>query len=258
MDVKQSMKLLRTAVLFGLSGLFLASCGILPERIHGDGSRPVAKQKIGRPYKINGVWYRPARQPGYDQVGIASWYGSNFHGKPTANGEIYDMEKMTAAHTTLPLPSYVEVTNLSNGAKRIIRINDRGPFVDGRLIDLSRAAARELDFLNQGLARVRVRLIDPPASAAVEARPVAPTITRADIDAFVIQLGSFANADNAARLALKYQGRYPAYILSDDDGSRVLKVVRLGPFSSRAQAEQAHAEARADGLKDARIYRNNG
>lgn len=95
-----------------------------------------------RPYQIRGRWYRPAEQPDYDEVGLASWYGDAFHGRPTATGEPFDMHALTAAHKTLPLPGLVEVTNLANGHRVVLRINDRGPFVEGRIIDLSRRGGR--------------------------------------------------------------------------------------------------------------------
>ena len=117
--------------------------------------------KVGKAYKINGRWYQPAEDPTYNRTGIASWYGRDFHGRPTANGEIFDMNQMTAAHTTLPLPSLVEVKNLENGRRVTVRVNDRGPFANDRIIDLSRAAARELGFEQNGLARVRVRYLGP-------------------------------------------------------------------------------------------------
>lgn len=120
-----------------------------------------AHQKVGRAYTVAGRTYRPQRDDGYDETGIASWYGPNFHGRPTANGETFDQHAMTAAHTTLPIPSIVEVTNLENGRSVIVRLNDRGPFVDNRLIDLSRAAATELDYIGSGLAHVRVRYLGP-------------------------------------------------------------------------------------------------
>jgi rare lipoprotein A len=112
--------------------------------------------KIGQPYQIDNVWYYPQEQPTYDETGIASWYGPSFYGRPTANGEIYDGDKMTAAHKTLPLPVNVRVTNLENGRSVIVRVNDRGPFARGRIIDLSRRAAELLDMQRAGVARVRV------------------------------------------------------------------------------------------------------
>lgn len=119
----------------------------------------VTSYKIGNPYQVAGLWYYPAEDFGYNEVGIASWYGPGFNGKRTANGEVYDMNALTAAHKTLPIPSVVQVTNLENGRTLRLRINDRGPFVEGRIIDLSLRAAQLLDVQKKGIARVRVELI---------------------------------------------------------------------------------------------------
>ena len=132
-----------------------------------------------RPYQIRGRWYRPAEQPNYDEVGMASWYGAQHNGRPTSTGERFDMNALTAAHKTLPLPSLVEVTNRANGRRVILRVNDRGPFVDGRIIDLSRAAAEELGLLSQGVGEVRVRYVGRAprtgGGAAMRRAEVAPT-----------------------------------------------------------------------------------
>ncbi len=113
--------------------------------------------KVGKPYSINGVTYVPAEDPSYDKVGMASWYGTDFHGKQTANGELFDMEAITAAHPTLPMPSYVHVTNLRNGRTMLVRVNDRGPYKPGRIIDLSRRTAQLLGFDRNGVTEIRVR-----------------------------------------------------------------------------------------------------
>ena len=113
------------------------------------------------PYQVSGRWYTPHAQPDYDQVGIASWYGAQFHYRRTANGEVFDQFSASAAHTTLPIPSIIEVTNLANNKTIRVRLNDRGPFVDGRILDLSREAAAELGYEREGVARVRVRYIGP-------------------------------------------------------------------------------------------------
>ncbi len=127
--------------------------------------RPVPKvrgvRKIGKPYEIAGVTYVPAEDPSYDRVGSGSWYGDMFHGKATANGELFDMNALTAAHPTLPMPSYLYVTNLRNGRTVLVRLNDRGPYKKGRIIDLSRAAARALDYETHGTTQVRVRYAGP-------------------------------------------------------------------------------------------------
>lgn len=150
-----------------LAGGSLAACAGMtpryPSQARGPQAAPPAQgqYKVGQPYQVGGIWYVPREQPDYDKTGTASWYGEQFHMKATANGERFDMATVSAAHTTLPLPSMVEVTNLDNGAKLVVRVNDRGPFVGDRIIDLSREAARQLGFDRQGLAQVRVRYVGP-------------------------------------------------------------------------------------------------
>ena len=127
------------------------------ERVPKGGGR----YKIGKPYKIGNRWYRPKEEPDYEEVGVASWYGHLFHGRYTANGEIYDMDALTAAHPTLPIPSYVRVTNRENGRTLVLRVNDRGPYANNRIIDLSRYAAKLLGFERKGTASVRVTYLRP-------------------------------------------------------------------------------------------------
>lgn len=115
--------------------------------------------KVGGPYRIAGRTYVPREEPGYDQVGLASWYGADFHGRKTANGEIFDSTALSAAHPTLPLPTYARVTNLDNGKSVVVRINDRGPFAHNRLIDLSKRTAEVLEFKHMGTAKVRVQYV---------------------------------------------------------------------------------------------------
>lgn len=117
--------------------------------------------KVGKPYVVAGQTYYPADDPGYDRTGLASWYGTDFHGKQTANGELFDMGGITAAHPTLPLPSLVYVTNLRNGRTLLVRVNDRGPYKPGRIIDLSRHAAGLLGFEGNGTTQIRVRYAGP-------------------------------------------------------------------------------------------------
>ena len=114
------------------------------------------RDMVGKPYKVRGKWYKPKVEPNYSKVGSASWYGDAFHGRLTANGEIYDMTNLTAAHPTMPLPSYARVTNQKNGASVIVRVNDRGPFAHNRIIDLSKRAAEMLDYTHSGVAKVKV------------------------------------------------------------------------------------------------------
>lgn len=120
-------------------------------------SRP--KRHIGSPYFMNGKWFYPKADPTYDRIGIAAWMSTKYHGRTTANGEIHDSHALVAAHPTLPLPSYVMVTNLENGRSLVVRINDRGPFNKGRILDASRHVAQLLGYEHRGLARVRVRYL---------------------------------------------------------------------------------------------------
>ena len=122
-------------------------------------SPPKGTYKIGDPYQIGSAWYYPSVNYDYDETGIASWYGAKFHGRPTANGEIYDMNGLSAAHRTLPLPSIVRVTNLDNGRSLVLRVNDRGPFARGRIVDASRRSAQLLGFERAGTAKVRVQIL---------------------------------------------------------------------------------------------------
>ncbi len=117
------------------------------------------RRQVGKPYKIRGKWYYPKEDLNYSRVGQASWYGPNFHGRLTANGEVYDQYALTGAHPTFPLPSYASVTNLANGRSIVVRINDRGPFHPGRIIDLSAKASKMLDYQKKGVARVKVKYL---------------------------------------------------------------------------------------------------
>lgn len=138
---------------------------------------PGGVYKVGNAYQVGGVWYHPKEDPRYDETGIASWYGHPFHGKQTANGETYDMNEMTAAHKTLPMPVMVRVTNLENGRSIVLRVNDRGPFVNGRVIDVSRRGAQLLGFEGKGTAMVRVQVISPdpgPAGPVIAQRVETP------------------------------------------------------------------------------------
>jgi rare lipoprotein A len=152
----------RPLVLIALLGFALAACTDRQAATRAtEGAHAAGDYKIGRPYNVNGVWYYPRVDYDYRQTGIASWYGPGFHGKQTANGEIYDQMALTAAHRTLPMPSLVRVTNLDNGRSIKVRINDRGPFKNGRIIDLSYRAAQLLDFVQAGTAKVKVEILEP-------------------------------------------------------------------------------------------------
>jgi rare lipoprotein A len=158
---------LRSIALIAFPGLLLAACASPPVDSSGY-LREGGSYRVGVPYQINGVWYYPAVDYNYDRTGIASWYGEEFEGRLTANGEIFDLNALTAAHTTLPMPSIVQVTNLENGRSLQLRVNDRGPFVDGRLIDVSRRAAQLLGFESRGTTLVRVTVLKEESIAAAE------------------------------------------------------------------------------------------
>ncbi len=162
------------------------------------------KTKAGNlsPYKVFGKTYRvlPTAK-GYAAKGDASWYGMKFHGHKTSNGEIYDVNKMSAAHKTLPLPSYVKVTNLVNGKTCVVRINDRGPFKHGRLIDLSYAAAKKLDYIHSGTARVKVEAITPKRNVVIAAREVSKErldVTK-KIEKVFLQVGAYKDEELAQK-----------------------------------------------------------
>ncbi len=239
--------------------------------------------KVGDPYTIGGATYTPADIPDYDDVGYASWYGEELAGKPTANGEIFNPGGISAAHKTLPLPSYVEVTALDTGRTILVRVNDRGPMVGDRLIDLSRGAAEQLG-ISGGTAAVRVRRTNPPMAERVQLRagrpvperiatpesllailrnklkampapkavvvtaPAAPIAAPKPATAggsYAVQVGAFSSEANANAAAKSV-------------GGSVVKAgklwrVRLGPFASDADAKAALAKAKAKGFRDAAV-----
>lgn len=177
------MRVDRFGVLAALAVAACATRGVAPKRTtaapsararHAAQTGPAAADgavKIGKPYQVMGQWYSPADDRAYDVTGIASWYGPGFHALSTANGETYDQDGLSAAHKTLPMPCYVEVENLDNGRRLTVRVNDRGPFVEGRIIDLSRRGAQLLGVDGPGTARVRVRRVFPEAAIVAALAP---------------------------------------------------------------------------------------
>ncbi|EKV31515.1 Rare lipoprotein A precursor [Caenispirillum salinarum AK4] len=170
-------RLVRRAGVLTVAGLTLAACAETQLAVHtakrvggtADISTGSGRYKVGQPYQIAGRWYHPKEDYSYVEEGIASWYGPNFHGKATANGEVYDMNDLTAAHRTLPMPSVVRVTNLENGRALVLRVNDRGPFAKERIIDVSRRGAQLLGFEGQGTTRVRVEILAEESMAMRDA-----------------------------------------------------------------------------------------
>lgn len=230
-----------------------------------------------RPYQIRGRWYRPAEQPRYDETGMASWYGDQFNGRPTASGERFDMQALTAAHKTLPLPGLVEVTNLANGRRIVARVNDRGPFVDGRIIDLSRGAADALDLRRAGVGEVRVRYLGPaprpgggavlqyadaspgppaPAPAASgpvpylasgpAASPPAPGLQASPTAAVWVEAGTWPDARQARRAASHLGGGATV----DEAGPGRFRVL-VGPWPDATAAERSRRAVISRGYPEA-------
>lgn len=155
------------ALAWALAGCAETEFAVHTAKVFEGGEEAAGGFKLGKPYQVDGVWYYPEYTPYYDETGIASWYGADFHGRRTANGEVYDMNAVTAAHKTLPLPSNVRVTNLENGRSIVVRVNDRGPFVHGRIIDLSRRSAQLLGLEVKGTGMVRVQILPISQQPAV-------------------------------------------------------------------------------------------
>ena len=258
-----------------LAGLALVASGCAGStgasaRIGGDYGPSAANYKVGQPYEIRGVTYTPVEDPYYDEEGIASWYGEPFHGRRTANGEVYDMNELTAAHKTLPMPVYVRVTNLENRRTLVLRVNDRGPFVAGRIIDVSRRAAQLLDFHEQGVVRVRVQVIDPetqktyaelhgkPAGTAVatasaerNASSIQLTSVSAAVGGHFVQAAAFADHDNAFAVSQSLAGLGDVQVYRAVVDGRVYYRVRLGPYTNEERAGAVQRDVAARGYPDA-------
>ncbi|MGE0082104.1 MAG: septal ring lytic transglycosylase RlpA family protein [Thiohalomonadaceae bacterium] len=278
--------------------MLVAGCGEFPVR-DGGPNRPVdlsgvpdatprwePRSRYGNPpeYTVNGRTYRVMESAaGYVEQGLASWYGTKFHGQYTSSREIYDMYGMTAAHRSLPLPTYVRVTNLQNGRSVVVKVNDRGPFHEDRIIDLSYAAAHKLGIVSNGVARVEVRALDPvgpggaPVTAAVvtaqpgfradEAAPVpvplpapAPVATTSAPGAatLYVQVGAFASRESAERLRSELAGRenLPAALDETPHADHgVLYRVRLGPLPTAEEAERLRERIAGLGLGTPRVVK---
>lgn len=178
---------------------------------------PYQGVKVGKPYTVLGQSYVPSHQADYEEEGMASWYGPGFHGKKTANGERYDQHDMTAAHRTLPLPSLVEVTNLSNGKKTVVRVNDRGPFAHKRIIDLSKGAAEELGVVRTGTAKVRVKYLDRATVAYLKDRDNHDYVefAKLDSDSSFYEGSSFANNTPARDETIEVASNDNPYVTND-------------------------------------------
>lgn len=245
---------------------------------------------IGKPYQVALRTYTPHENPDYDEVGIASWYGPSFHRRMTSNGEWFDQDYMSAAHKTLPLPSYARVTNLENGRSIVVRINDRGPFVGDRIIDLSKRSADALDFRQRGKAKVRVTYLGPAplgddtkqlaamnrgAPVQVASREVprqqmalksqpAPVKqanytsrtfqpASAPASGYFVQVASYSDPDNAGRARSRLAGLGNVTVTPVEADMGTFYRVRVGPLASYEDASAALEQVRESGHADARL-----
>ncbi|VAX02276.1 Septum-associated rare lipoprotein A [hydrothermal vent metagenome] len=270
------------------SSLLLSACGSLPHNRYGfaQDSAPTKdvdhtrvtnavpkiepRSKYGNPksYVVQGKRYTVRQSArGFEQTGHASWYGTKFHGHRTSSGEPYDMYAMTAAHKTLPIPSYVEVHNLDNQRKIIVRVNDRGPFVSGRIIDLSYVAAKKLGITTKGTGRVKIRVIDPAASTKTSqasttpvtlSRPATPqpvTIATNNPGQLYLQVGAFTNHDNASQLLNRLVNATQQNISINRKATNNYNVyrVRIGPLQSEADALKLRSQLSPLGIDSPHI-----
>lgn len=253
--------------------LILAGCGSSPfkssdsaprKRLHPDRiadavprQDPITRAGNTSPYTVLGKTYHVLSDPsGHRERGTASWYGRKFHGRPTANGETYSVYGMTAAHRSLPIPCYVEVTNLENGRRTVVRVNDRGPFHGDRIIDLSYAAAVKLGFADKGTALVEIRLIEMDNGSLVAGggRPSGSPPASVDPGRHYLQAGAFQDSERARQLKSRLAASvgHPVSI-ETVPGATTLYRVHIGPLTSRKQAEQLRGRLQAERLAEAHV-----
>jgi len=266
--IKTTLLILLSATLFTACSTKKTGSGTVPPASGEVGAAKLpdgdgGTYKTGKPYQVAGRWYKPMQNvSSYDESGIASWYGADFHGKNTANGESYNMYTLSAAHKTLPMPTLVRVTNLENGRTVIVRVNDRGPFVKDRLIDLSRAAAKELGYLNKGTTRVRVQTLDqkPVLLAKASPTPLATPVSKSTATVqqmsataqIYVQLGAFSSQANADQLRLNMLQKYPNTALHPKQvASQTFYRVRIGPFQHMQEIEQTIISLQNSGYNNA-------
>jgi rare lipoprotein A len=227
--------------------------GIEPSRIPDAVPKPEPRSRYGNPaqYTVLGQTYQTLESSrGYRERGVASWYGRRFHGRLTSNREPYDMYAMTAAHRSLPLPTYARVTHLGNGRSVVVRINDRGPFHDNRIIDLSYAAAAKLGMLGAGTAPVEIAAIDP-------LRPTPPPVlaTTTQQPRYFLQVGAFGDPGNARRLHRRLSDSLSQTISITPHGrpGNPIYRVRIGPLASVEQVDNLSIELHRMGVEHARV-----
>lgn len=240
-------RILRSSIYLGCI-LFLSSCGGHSTRVI---DTPETRELKGwqKPYEVDGQRYLPLRDhQGFQQRGVASWYGQKFHGRKTSSGEVYDMYGMSAAHKTLPMGVFVKVTHLGNNRHIVVRVNDRGPFVAGRIIDLSYGAAKQLGIVDSGTAQVHIQALGyqltDQGGTATSSLP-----GNYDSISFAVQIGAFSASDSAYRLAAKMRGEYGKAVVSTVtvNGQQIYRV-RVGAYHSLEQAEAATQKLNSAGF----------
>ena len=268
-SARSCVRALGLALAAAATGILLASCsgserfGTVDPRYGTSSSprvialgEPVPKgggvYRVGTPYTVAGHTYVPAEDPHYRAEGVASWYGQDFHGRLTANGEIYDMEGMSAAHATLPMPSYVRVTNLSNSKSVILRVNDRGPYNSDRIIDVSRGAATVLGFYGSGLAPVRVEYVGPAPLEGSDDRALIATLRQGEPAPAPVRLASNKPfmPRMTSRVALSDIPLPPERPYSLGEASLNSALSQNRAAAPSASAVVAYVQPRADALRD--------
>lgn len=223
---------------------------------------PVKQSRYGNPdsYEVFGVTYQVKQSSdGFEQKGIASWYGNKFHGRRTSSGEEYDMYAMTAAHKTLPIPVFVEVINHDNGRKAVVKVNDRGPFHEGRIIDLSYAAATKLGVAQAGTANVSIRVVRSEEELKQRRSETLVGSAVTDDDKLYVQVAAFATEENA----LKHLGRLQSEGFRDvrlhieSKNSQTVYRVRIGPLPSEVVAKRVVSELEQNNHENIKIITNN-
>ncbi len=298
------------SLIIGISALVVASgcsgpsgkknadlfAGVGSPKYPGSGPLPKGggRRHVGKTYTINGVTFHPKDVASYEKVGVASWYGPKFHRRQTSNGEWFDMHDLTAAHTTLPLPSYVKVINLDNGKEAVLRVNDRGPFAHDRIIDLSKRSAEILGFKGKGTQKVRVVLLgkaplehdgthlhamnrkhlrhgdytrvagamnydtNSPIRYADTKMPddvSSPTLIAGD-RSYYVQAASFLSSSNADQAKRQLSSLGPVIINPVSVGYSTYYRVSIGPLDDNRSAEEIAELVRSQGMRDARIIAN--
>jgi len=279
-------KNLNIYIIFFAMSVLLSGCTSIDSQTYGGDNyysqvRRIKNQggmyKIGKPYKIKGTWYYPKEDYHYSEVGIASWYGSDFHNKKTANGEKYDMNTLTAAHRTLPLPSVVKVTNLENGRSLVLRVNDRGPYAKNRIIDISKKGAALLGYQTQGTAKVKVEVLEKESKLLKQALlgkelpKNAYTVAQAKPSAkkkktnlhstpenkqLYVQAGSFSRESLAYDLKNKLSKFGNTKIATAEVNEATFYRVRLGPYADENVANKALEKVRDYGIYEAKLIKD--